>query len=208
MENMEKRSFETEVRSHTEDDKPTIEGYAAVYNVRSEVGPGMFEEILPGAFDERIKKDDIRALFNHDKNNILGRLSANTLELRSDAKGLYYRIYPPDTQAGRDVVTSIKRGDITGSSFSFKITGIDDDFRSIKHGVLRTVKKFSGIGDVGPVIFPAYDQATVSARSKEQFEAEAERFKKEQEKFADPTEEEIKAEAEARQRRLQLAERG
>ncbi len=209
---MEKRSIATEVRMHTDNDVSTIEGYAAVFNTRAEIGPGMFEEIKPGAFDERLKKGgDTLALFNHNIHAILGRESAGTLELTSDSHGLRYKIFPQDTQAGRDAVTSIKRGDVKGSSFSFPRVGNDDDFRLVEGGVLRTVTKFAAIGDVGPVVNPAYETASVSARSKEAFEAflshdaeQQEALDAESQEGDDP----ILIEHEARERELAMVDRG
>ena len=198
---MEKRAIATEVRTHTVDDKPTIEGYAAVFNSRAEILPGLFEEIKPGSFDGVLKDGDALGMFNHNRDNLLGRESAGTLELRTDRKGLYYTIDPPDTQAGRDTVTSIKRGDITGSSFSFNVAPEGEEFRSIKGGVLRTITKFSALGDVGPVSYEAYEKTTVSARSKEMLQAEETRLKKAQQSVGVDA---VKIEAEARERELRL----
>src|SRR5688572_16918348 len=66
---------------------------------------------------------DARALFNHDPNMLLGRAGAGTLRLSTDARGLRYEIDIPDTTVGRDVATSIARGDLAGSSFAFSING-------------------------------------------------------------------------------------
>ncbi|GIW49006.1 MAG: hypothetical protein KatS3mg079_482 [Caloramator sp.] len=46
------------------------------------------EKVLKGAFKESIEKDDIRALFNHDTNFVLGRNKSGTLFLEEDEKGL------------------------------------------------------------------------------------------------------------------------
>ena len=52
-----------------------IEGHAAVFDSWSETLGGIFpfkEIVRKGAFNESIEKDDIRALFNHDPNYVLG----------------------------------------------------------------------------------------------------------------------------------------
>ncbi len=204
MENMDKRSFTTEVRV-SEGDNPVISGLAALFNKRTELWPEHFEEIKPGAFDGVLKTDDVRALFNHNSDNILGRISAGTLRLKADKRGLHYEYDQPDTQAGRDTTTSIKRGDVTGSSFSFNVA--EDELKSINGGVLRTIIKFASLGDVGPVTFPAYETTTVSARSKDRF-AEFENDENEQQEALDGEAEEIQIEADARERELAMAERG
>lgn len=148
---------------------PVIEGHGALFNDEAIIA-GMFRErILPGAFKESIAQDDIRVAFNHDANFILGRTGAKTASVNEDAKGLKYTATPPDTQAGRDTVISIKRGDISGSSFQFEIVNPDDedwDFEQVKQGKLplRTIKR-AKVWEVGPVAWPAYENTTVSARA-------------------------------------------
>ena len=63
-------TFDIELR---DDENPTITGHAAMFNQETDIG-GMFrEKIKKGAFSESIGKDDVRALFNHDPNFVLGR---------------------------------------------------------------------------------------------------------------------------------------
>jgi len=75
-----------------------IAGYAAVFNSESYSVGNFVEMIAKKAFEKSIKRDDIRALFNHDPNFPLGRLKARTLTLSEDDKGLRYKVEPPDTQ--------------------------------------------------------------------------------------------------------------
>jgi HK97 family phage prohead protease len=125
--------------------------------------------VRSGAFAKSIEADDIKALFNHDPNYVLGRNKANTLELCEDGKGLFVRIYPPDTQWARDLKTSIARGDISQMSFGFTV---EQDKWSSEDGVdtreLIEVKLF----DVSPVTFPAYPETDVGVRSHERYKAE------------------------------------
>ena len=112
-----------------DDSLPKVEGYAAVFNTDSE-DMGFIERIAPGAFKKALKTSDVRALFNHDSNIILGRTSAGTLELKEDKKGLHMSVTPPDTQLVRDMVLApIERGDITQQSFSFTVKSDDWDYK-------------------------------------------------------------------------------
>ena len=95
-------SRKVEVRSESEDRKQIV-GYGAVFESKSEDLGGFVEIIERGAFDD-VLNDDVRALFNHDNNIILGRSISGTLKLSVDDVGLRYEIDPPDTQMVRDMV--------------------------------------------------------------------------------------------------------
>jgi HK97 family phage prohead protease len=165
-----------------EGETPKIKGHAAVFNKLS-VDLGGFREIIdPGAFTASIKRDDVRALFNHDPNYILGRNKAKTLILEEDETGLAYEVDPPDTQYARDLMVSIKRGDINQCSFAFNIDGkkgerwlVDDKevdemdafmamFDGKKHDIVRHVMN-ARLWDVSPVTYAAYPQTDVKVRS-------------------------------------------
>lgn len=147
---------------------PKIAGYSAVFDQETRVGP-FVEKIAPGAFQETIKQDDVRALFNHDANYVLGRNLAGTLELREDGNGLAMEAEPPGAQWANDLLVSIERGDITGQSFGFRVLEDawetkDIDGEPVEHRTIKKLKLF----DVGPVTFPAYKQTDVAVRSAEQ----------------------------------------
>ena len=78
------------------------------------------ERITEGAFDRAIEEQqDVRALWNHDPNFVLGRTKSGTLKLSSDSHGLKVDINPPDTQWAKDLVESVRRGDVDQMSFGF-----------------------------------------------------------------------------------------
>ena len=143
---------------------PKIGGYAAVFNMRSDLLGGSFiEEIAPGAFDG-VMTQDVRALFNHNPNYLLGRTKSGTLKLSLDSRGLHYEIDLPDTQTVRDLVmTPLMRGDMTGSSFTMLVA--EDEWRQEGDVIVRTIHRISELRDVGPVAFPAYPDATAGQRS-------------------------------------------
>jgi HK97 family phage prohead protease len=164
MKDRETRSFKFEVRA-VGDEKPAIRGYAAVFDKKSDDLGGFREIIRPGAFKKTIKEADVRALFNHDPNYVLGRTKSGTLELSEDDKGLAIDIDPPDTQFVRDLMTSIGRGDIDQMSFGFRT--IKDSWNEPKEGgeITRELLEVE-LFDISPVTFPAYPQTSVAVRSK------------------------------------------
>jgi hypothetical protein len=152
-----------EVRLVHGDGPPKITGYAAVFNQETELWPGFRESVAPGAFAKSLKEDDVRALFNHDVNYILGRTKAKTLSLWEDKKGLGYNIIPPDTSVAADLMVSIKRGDVDQSSFGFDIVSKNIKVDRENDEMTRTILE-AKLYDVSPVTFPAYPQTEVKVR--------------------------------------------
>lgn len=150
-----------------ENEPQKIVGYASKFNSLSEEMWGFREQIAPGAFTEALKKSDVRALFNHDPNYILGRQSAGTLQLTEDDVGLYYEIIPPDTQWARDITASIKRGDVKESSFAFSMSGGVEEWDDTTIPAVRTIRQIGELYDISPVTYPAYPSATSGVRSLE-----------------------------------------
>lgn len=162
-------------------DKRTVRGYAAMFGKRSANLGGQtyqfFEVIERGAFDD-VLNDDVRALFNHDSNLILARSKAGkgTLRLGTDDTGLWYEFEPSEEQSyARDLLVSLKRGDVDQSSFAFSVTKEGQKWEeTTEDGVtitLRTIKKVARLYDVSPVTYPAYPDATVALRSLEEHRA-------------------------------------
>ncbi len=155
--------------SDAENGGTIIEGHAAVFDSWSETLGGIFpfkEIVRKGAFNESIGKDDIRALFNHDPNYVLGRNRAGTLELVEDEIGLRVRITPPETSWAKDIQTSIKRGDITQMSIGFIV---EEDKWSTENGMdVREIRKVQ-LFDVSPVTFPAYTATDVGVRAMQEY---------------------------------------
>ncbi|EFC86459.1 HK97 family phage prohead protease [Parafrankia sp. EUN1f] len=135
----------------------TIEGYASVFDSRSQNLGGFVERVRPGAFAQSLADgDDVRALMNHDSNFVLGRRASGTLELAEDSTGLHYRITPSNASYARDLVIAMERGDVSQSSFGF-ITNPDGDEWAYTEDQfpLRSLLSVRLV-DVSPVTFPAY----------------------------------------------------
>ncbi len=177
---MERRTLQTHrpqlIRSA--DGKPSkITGYAAVYYNASDPGTefvmgrygsfSLVERLMPGCFDRAVREDDVRGYFNHNRDAILGRTKSGTLRLSTDAKGLRYEIDPPDTQVARDLLESLKRGDVTGSSFAFEYSETSTVDQRLPDGTEREIIEVRSVilYDVGPVTEPAYASTTSEARA-------------------------------------------
>ena len=163
IEGLERRNFNTsEIRVSNKDSREVV-GYASVFNSRSENLGGFKEIIEKNAFDS-VLDNDVRALFNHDPNLILGRSTAGTLSLSVDDKGLEYKFSAPDTSYGNDLIVNLENGNITQSSFGFIVE--EDDWEEDEDGMtIRTIKKVGRLLDVSPVTYPAYPEASVGKRS-------------------------------------------
>lgn len=152
---------------------PRIVGHAAVFNALSENLGGFREEIRRGAFAKTIAEADVRGLFNHDPNFVLGRNKAGTLGLSEDGKGLRIAAEPPDTTWARDLQVSMKRGDIDQMSFAFSVVkeapklreqSAEERLASGDDLPVRTIHEVR-LYDVSVVTFPAYTQTDAAVRS-------------------------------------------
>ncbi len=144
------------------DEKPKIRGYASVFDTPTDIG-GMFtERVRPGAFRKTLMESDVRCLWNHDPNYVLGRNKSGTLSMVEDDFGLKVEIDPVDAQWSRDLQASMRRGDVNQMSFAFKTIKEDWDHTANERSLLE-VKLF----DVSVVTYPAYPQATAQIRSQD-----------------------------------------
>ena len=160
---IERRQIIRDLEIRSEGDGMTLRGYAAVFNSPSEPLP-FTETIAPGAFRDSLKsRNDIKLLWNHDTGTVLGSTRAGTLRLTEDAKGLMVEADLPDTQAGRDAATLIKRGDVSAFSFGFRVPVNGDEWPTASERILKRVN----VHEVSLVAFPAYTatEGTASVRA-------------------------------------------
>lgn len=140
-------------------------GYAAVFGPLSNDLGGFVERIDPAAFDASLKggKRDIRALFDHSTDKLLGRQSNGTLALSVDERGLRVEIDPPDgVSYVNDIRKLIARGDINQMSFGFYTEEDSWDFRT-DGPAIRTLKKVELV-EVSIVSIPAYNDTSIGLR--------------------------------------------
>jgi HK97 family phage prohead protease len=160
---IERRQIIRDLEIRAEGDGMTLRGYAAVFNSPSQPLP-FTETIEPGAFRASLQsRNDIKLLWNHDTGTVLGSTRAGTLTLSEDSRGLLVEAHLPDTQAGRDAATLIKRGDVNAFSFGFRVPTNGDEWPSADQRILKRVN----VHEVSLVAFPAYTatEGTASVRA-------------------------------------------
>jgi HK97 family phage prohead protease len=177
MNNIERRFFTTTLTPdearQAEDGKMIFGGIASSvnepYTLYEDDTYAFIEVIAPGAFREAAKWD-VRVLLNHDPNFILGRTAAGTAKIEERANGLYYEWDNDEAISyAADLARSIKRGDITQSSFAFAMGDFEERYydEEGKKKVLRIILNFRQIYDVSPVTYPANQNTSVNKRDLE-----------------------------------------
>ncbi|HLR38863.1 MAG TPA: HK97 family phage prohead protease, partial [Jeotgalicoccus sp.] len=110
--NKETRSMVEKIELRSEGDNENyIEGYALKFGTESEDLGGFIETIEQGAL-KNTDFSDVRALFNHNADQIIARSSAGTLSLDVDDVGLKFKAKIPNTSYGRDLLENLRNGNI------------------------------------------------------------------------------------------------
>ena len=161
------RDFKTKfkiTRDEQTPDERVVEGYFALYESETELWEGSYEIITKGAFDNTLNKD-VRALWNHNTQYVLGRSKNGSLQLKADDKGLFGTIKLPNTQYANDLYELVSRGDIDQASFGFNI--IDEDLEELASGGYRWRINEIDLHEISVVTFPAYEKTTDQARAQQ-----------------------------------------
>lgn len=159
----------------------TLKGYAAVFEKLSIKMYYFREKIRAGAFTKSIKKNNVRALWNHELGQILGSKKSGSLKLIEDQKGLYFEIELPDTSTGRDAKVLVERKEVDGMSFGFNTKGQIWDETDPKN-IIRTLTEID-LHEISLTAFPAYPQTSV--KTKRSIEDEYNEYKNEQQRAKD-----------------------
>jgi uncharacterized protein len=169
----ELRTLNVSIRAAAKDDAFELHGTAVSYNVLSQDLGGFVERIAPGCFTRSLASgSDVKMLFNHSQNHVLGRTANGTLQLFDTPEGLNFCCkLDPNQQAHRDLHSSIKRGDISECSFAFRPDADGESWEDVserggKRYTRRTVKS-AQLFDASVVTTPAYGNGAtkVVARS-------------------------------------------
>lgn len=157
---------ELQTRSSENEDEAIIEGYFVVYDSETELWPGAFEEVAPGAFESSLRDKDIFALDNHDSRAVLASIGSKTLELRSDSKGLWGKVtLDLEDPIAKSAYRKVQTGKVKGCSFGFYPTReehINKDDGTFKWRILE-----AELFEVSITAFPAYPQTDIAARKKD-----------------------------------------
>lgn len=165
-----KRSYSFEVRAEENEKGHIITGRPIVYNSRTDMG--YFDEIIdPGALNNT-DLTDVRFLVNHDTNKIpLARSRRNngnsTMQLTVDNEGMgiWVTLDTENNAEARALYSAVQRGDISGMSFMFGVTGETWDDLDTDHPT-RHITDISFVLEVSAVTFPAYEATDINARDK------------------------------------------
>lgn len=172
---LERRSYNFEVRAEENEKEHFITGRPIVYNSRTDLG--WFDEIIDSGALEGANLNDVRFLVNHDTRRIpLARSRRNngnsTMQMSIDLEGLNLDRVSLDTEnntEARALYSAVKRGDITGMSFMFSVD--DEEWENLESDhPTRHIKKIGSVVEVSAVTFPAYESTEINARSKEALE--------------------------------------
>ncbi len=147
----------------------TTKGYACLFDNVTSIGGYWQERFAKGAFSKSLGERDVVALHSHDDGRPMGRMSRDTLRVTEDDKGLGFENDLPDTQDGRDLATSIDRGDIEGMSFRFR--ALKEEWDETQDPPMRTVIE-AELFEITYTAFPAYPDTEVGMRSLEHARAE------------------------------------
>jgi HK97 family phage prohead protease len=139
-------------------------GIACPYERVSRNLGGFRERVKRGAFRSVLDANgDTFALVNHNQEQVLGRTSSGTLQLRETDDGLAFDIALPNTQLGQDVSEMCTRGDLRECSYGFvcgeDVWGdedvLDEDTNERCKSSVRNILSFRSLTDVSLVYSPA-----------------------------------------------------
>lgn len=158
-------------QTREEDGKRYLDGYYSVFDQPYEVFPGWIEEIAPGAFSRSLRSGaDVKVLWNHNTDIVLGSTENRTAYLAEDELGLHGPVeINENDQDAMNAYARVARGDVRGCSFGFDIRGIEESWD--EDGTYRTRLTDIDLFEVSPCTFPAYAQTSIQARAREELEA-------------------------------------
>lgn len=162
VENIERRAITHTVEYREEGEEKYFVGYGVLFNTPTDMGY-FTEEVAPGAESE-VMQDDVRGLMNHSEDKVLGRTKSGTMTMSVDSRGIEYKIlYNPNDPDHVSAREKVKRGDISQSSFAFRVK--DDKWEKRNGKEHRTITKFKRLIDMSLVTYAAYEDTSVAMRS-------------------------------------------
>lgn len=172
---LERRSYNFEIRAEESDGVGILAGRPIVYNSKTDLG--WFDEVIElGALDGA-DLTDVRFLVNHDLSKIpLARSRRNngnsTMQFSIDQQGMlldWVKLDVENNADARALYSAVQRGDVSGMSFMFSIDSERWEDLESDHPT-RHIEKIGSVVEVSAVTFPAYDSTEINARSEEALE--------------------------------------
>lgn len=164
-----------EFRATPTADGLTLDGYAAVFNAWTLIDSyeGTFRErIAPGAFKRTIGQHMPVLQFDHGTHPVIGSIPLGRItSIVEDTHGLHVKARLSDNWLVQPVRDAIVDGSITGMSFRFSVTANGDMLATGADGILERTITEVALYEVGPVVFPAYEQTSVGVRSRDAIDA-------------------------------------
>lgn len=179
--------LDVEQRDDDTVDGTTLAGHFAVFDTWTEIHSwfegDFLERLAPGAFKRTINNnsfDQVKVQFDHGFDDHVGGAPLGPIDvLREDDVGAYYEVPLLDTDYNRDRILPLlrgrllsgeDRGSLLGASFRFRVTKEEWDEEpgksdhnpdGLPERTIREVRLY----EFGPVVFPAYPEATAGVRS-------------------------------------------
>jgi HK97 family phage prohead protease len=173
--------------------KKYLEGYFSVFGEPYQVWDGWVETIERGAFARYLASgSDVKVLWNHDSNIVLGSTSNGTASLREDETGLFGSVEINEgDQEALNGYARVSRGDVDGCSFGFDIARQEEWWDD--EGVYHTkILEVDPLYEVSPCTFPAYKATSISARNKDGLEEAKRRYEETKKQKMDEWREDMK----------------
>lgn len=127
---------------------------------------GKYIEIIKRGALDGADLSDVRLFYNHDTNKVPLARTPRTMRLMPTPAGMDMEATLPNTQDAKSVHEAVKRGDLTGMSFAFKVAPGGDYYDASTN--TRTITKIERVLECSIVPFPAYPTTSVEARSAQQ----------------------------------------
>lgn len=172
---LERRSYNFEIRAEESDGVGILTGRPIVYNSKTDLG--WFDEVIEFGALDGADLTDVRFLVNHDLSKIpLARSRRNngnsTMQFSIDQQGMlldWVKLDVENNADARALYSAVQRGDVSGMSFMFSIDSERWEDLESDHPT-RHIEKIGSVVEVSAVTFPAYDSTEINARSEEALE--------------------------------------
>ena len=157
-----------ETRAGTSAEDPAalfLSGQPIVYDCPTTINDpaGQYIEVIKRGALDGADLSDVRLMYNHDLNRVPLARTPKTMQLSVTPAGLQMAAELPDTEDARAVYTAVKRGDLSGMSFAFKVPAGGDTYDPATK--TRTIHKIEKVLECSVVPFPAYPSTSIEARA-------------------------------------------